>query len=202
MSTIALPVAFQPQSCLLRLQTNQRVNASPFGGSEQAVDMLNDRWLMDIELPESSQAYGAQVEAFIAAMRGQTNVCALYHFARTVPNGTASTVASTWTVSNASQGASSITITASAAQSGKTLLAGDLLSVGAQLLMVSATCTANGSGVMVVTLVNRLRTAISGSPYAVLASPTQLFRLLSAGNVTYERARASGVSLQFGEYIA
>ena len=69
MSTITWPVSLVPKTASLRLQTVQRVHASPFGGSEQTVDLLNDRWLLSLTL--SARAgfdKGAQIEAFIAAL--------------------------------------------------------------------------------------------------------------------------------------
>ena len=198
MSTITLPVAFQPKSVHMTLMANQRVNASPFGGSELSVDLLNDRWLMEIELPDSSQAYGAQIEGFIAAMRGQVNVCALYHFARSAPLGTAR---GTILVNGAvAQGASSIAIDGISPSTG-TLLAGDILGIGSQLFMVAADVTAV-AGAATVSIANRVRTAIADNAAVTWNAPTALFRLLSASGVTFERARASGVSLVFGEYIA
>src|SRR5205085_9264189 len=44
------PTSLKPTSARLTLQTNQRLNASPFGGSEQAIDMLNDRWMLSLTL--------------------------------------------------------------------------------------------------------------------------------------------------------
>ena len=61
MSAVALPVPFAPNSCSLKLSVNQRVNASPFGGSEQAVDLLNDRWLMSLDVPAGYSAQGAAI---------------------------------------------------------------------------------------------------------------------------------------------
>jgi hypothetical protein len=198
MSTISLPSSFDPQSCQLTLRANQRVNASPFGGSEQAVDMLNDRWVMDVDLPESTQDAGAAIEAFIAAMRGQTNVVALYHFARSVPRGTArGTILLNGAVS---QGASSIVVDGISPSTG-TILAGDVLGVGGQLLMAAADATASGGGATI-TLVNRVRTALSDNAAVTWNAPTALFRMLSTTGVSYFRARATGPSFTFGEYIA
>jgi hypothetical protein len=64
------------------LQTNQRAGAAPGGGSEQVVDMLNDR--LDV-LPDSAGEQvraAAAVEAFLASFRGQVNTGDLWHFAR------------------------------------------------------------------------------------------------------------------------
>jgi len=197
MSAIALPSAFRPASCQLRMYTNQRVFASPFGGSEQSTDMLQERWLMDIELPESTPAQGAQIEAYLAAMRGQVNNSELYHFARSAPLGTAR---GTMLLSSAvSQGASSIAIDGISPSTG-TLLAGDLLGVGGQLLQVAADVTASG-GAATVSLVNRVRAALADNAAVQWSAPTAPFRLLSHSGVTYFRARSSGVTLAYGEVI-
>lgn len=201
MTVLTWPSGLQPSRFRLDLQTSQRVNASPFGGSEQAVDLLNDRWLCSMELPRKSFAAAAAIEGFLANFRGQNNTVGIWHMARTVPYGTASTTASTWVVSNASQGASSLTLTAGAGQSGQTLLVGDLFSVGSLLFMVGATCTASGAGVLTVPIVNRLRSAISGSPYALLSSPLAYFRLLNSGGIGYAELSSDAVALTFGEAI-
>ena len=131
MSTITLPTAFKPRTCRLEMQTSQRVNASPFGGSEQAIDLLNDRWMLSCELPPCTQENAAALEAFIGALRGQTNTVNLWHFTRPAPRGT---IAGAKTLSaGAAQGAASVSITATG-----TLLAGDLIGISGLLLMVAA----------------------------------------------------------------
>lgn len=108
MSVVTLPAQFKPHSCQLTQSVNQRVSAAPFGGSEQAIDLLNDRWLLSCELPNQLNSEGAWREAFIGALRGQVNVVNLYHFARKAPRGT---VRGTLTLNAAAaQGASSIVV--------------------------------------------------------------------------------------------
>jgi hypothetical protein len=174
MSIVTWPASLYPATARLTLQTNQRVHASPFGGSEQAVDMLNDRWLMAIEFPTRKARYGAAVEAFIASLRGQSNTVGLWHFMRPAPRGT---MRGTPTLpSGASQGAGSIVIQSDA--------------------------TANGSGVLTATLVNRLRIALSGGAAVSWDRPTTQFRLLSTSGQQYTPGRADPVSCDFGEAIA
>ena len=151
----------------------------------------------DARLARGDRA-GAAIEAFIAAMRGQTNVVALYHFARSVPRGTArGTILLNGAVS---QGASSIVVDGISPSPG-TILAGDVLGVGGQLLMAAADATASGGGATI-TLVNRVRTALSDNAAVTWNAPTALFRMLSTTGVSYFRARATGPSFTFGEYIA
>lgn len=198
MSLISLPSTFKASACELTLSVNQRVNASPFGGSEQAVDLLNDRWLMSVELPECAPVDGRWREAWIASMRGQVNWVALYHFQHPYPTGTAR---GTMLVNGAvAQGASSISIDGISPSTG-TLFAGDLLGVGGQLFMVAADVTASG-GAASVSIVNRVRAAISDNSAVTWNKPTALFRLLSSSGVRYTPGLGSALSLQFGEYIA
>lgn len=197
MSTITVPTQFAPRACTFTLNVNQRVNAAPFGGSEQAIDLLNDRWLCSVELAPQYNANAAYIEAFIAALRGQTNTCALWHFTRPAPRGT---VRGTLTLgSSAAQGAASLTISGCSPTNG-TLLAGDMLGVGGLLLMVAADATASG-GSITVTLANRLRTAQSSGAAVTWNKPTTPFRLLATSGVQYTPGVASPVSFDFGEKI-
>ncbi len=198
MSTITRPTQFIPRACSLMLATNQRVSASPFGGSEQAVDMLNDRWMMSCDLPPASHGNAAWLEAFIGSMRGQVNVVALYHFARPQPRGTAR---GTMLINGAvAQGASSIAIDGISPSTG-TLLAGDMLGVGGQLFMVAADVTASG-GAATVTIVNRVRTAIADNASVTWDRPTTLFRLVSSPSVAFAPGLATPTGFDFAEAIS
>lgn len=198
MSLIAWPTGLRPASMALALQANQRVHASPFGGSEQAVDLLNDRWALSMTLPARTQAEAAAVEAWLASMRGMVNTVALWHFVRPVPRGT---MRGSPTLNGAhSAGAASIAITGGTASG--TLLAGDMLGLGGLLLMVAADVTLNGSGAGTVTLVNRLRAAQSGGAAITWNKPTAPFRLASSGvSISYSPGLGEAVSLDLLEAI-
>ena len=110
MSTITWPASLVPKTASLRLQTVQRVHASPFGGSEQTVDLLNDRWMLSLTLTQRAGFdWGAKAEAFIAALRGQTNTVALWHFARPTVRGTLASA----TCATVAQGADAVVLTGS-----------------------------------------------------------------------------------------
>lgn len=198
MAIITLPSPFDVSRCSFKLNTNQRVHASSLSLSEQAVDMLSERWTVSLDLAVNTHARAAQAEAFVASMRGQTNIVALYHVARPQPRGTiagAKTLAAA-----AAQGAASVSITATG-----TLLAGDMFNVatptgGVLLLIAAADCTSVG-GVITVPMGNRLRVALASGAAVTTSQPTALFRLLSAGDVVYVRGMAEGTTLEFGEYI-
>jgi hypothetical protein len=197
MSLITLPAQFVPRACQLTLASNQRVAASPFGGSEQAIDLLNDRWLLSCELPAAHRLNSAWRGGFIGAMRGQVNSVNLWHFAHPQPGGTVR--GSLTLAANAAQGAASITVSGCSPANG-TLLAGDMLGVGGLLLMVASDCTATG-GSITVPLANRLRAAKSAGTAVVWDKPTAPFRLLSTNGVHYAPGVSDPVSFDFGEAI-
>ena len=194
MSTIAWPTGLMPAAFMMRLATTQRVFAAPLGGSEQAVDLLNDRWVCSLTLAaRAGFDRGAQIEAFIAAMRGQTNTVNLWHFARPSVRGTLDAA----TCGAASQGASAVTLTVTGT---KTLKAGDMLGIGGLLLQVAADASITTSGS--VTLVNRLRAAISGGSAVTLTRPTAAFRFASPdAGLSYRPGQSEPVALDFVEAI-
>ena len=190
MTTITWPSGLHPRAFSMRLSTVQRVHASPLGGSEQAVDLLNDRWLISLEIPASRHTTMAALEAFIAAMRGQTNTVSLYHFGAPTPRGTLASA----TAASAAQGASAVVLTGIG-----TLKAGDLLGISGLLLQVASDVTV-GTGTTV-PIVNRLRTAVSGT--VTLSQPAVTCRLVGTPSVQYlGGAFTDAVPLEFSEAIA
>lgn len=196
MTVIALPTGFCPNQFSMRLATVQRAHSSPFGGSEQVVDMLNDRWVTSMTLPNKLHSDAAKYEAFAAALRGMTNTVDLYHFVRQVPRGT---MRGTPTVINLTlQGSSYVVINAAV---GTTLLAGDLVGIGGLLLMVAFDTGADPGGSMGITLVNRLRRDIAAGTPVVWDRPSIPFRMTSSSAVQYIPGYAEGLGLDFSEAI-
>lgn len=197
MSLITYPTQLVPSSCIFTLATSQRVNASPFGGSEQAVDLLNDRWTCSLSQDVVEFTTAPYIEAFIGAMRGQTNWAPIYHFARPAPRGTAR---GTILVNGAvAQGASSIAVDGISPSTG-TLLAGDMLGVGGMLFMVASDVTAV-AGAATVQITSRVRTAIVDNAAVTWDKPTTLFRLLSTSGVQYSGAAVESMTFDFGEKL-
>lgn len=196
MADVAWPSDIKPRTATLRMAVNQRVFASPWGGSEQVADYANDRWLMSVELPVRRHSDAAAIEALLLGLRGMTRTVALWHFARPALRGTLT--GSRTLATSAAQGASTISITAG---SGHTLKAGDMLGLDGLLLMVREDCAESG-GTITVPLVNRLRRAVvSGSPLT-LAAPTADFRLTSEASVQHAASLAQVVALDFAEAVA
>ena len=198
MSLITLPVKFVPRSCALRLSVNQLAHAAPYGGSEQVIDLLNDRWMLSCELSENIRADAGWREGFVGALRGKVNTVALYHFTRPLPLGT---LRGSLTLSaSAVQGAASVVLTGGSPATG-TLLAGDLIGVSGLLLQVASDCTA-AAGVITVPLVNRLRKALASGAAVTWDRPTAAFRMMSNSGVGTLPDMTGALSFDFAEAIA
>lgn len=190
------PASIEPITCRMVMQTSQIVNAAQNGGSEQVVDLLADRWMCYLTLPQAYPADARAIEAFVARFRGQVNTVNLWHFASPTTQGT---ISGSPTVSGAhSLGASTLEIQAAA---GETVKAGDMLGAGGLLLMVAEDATADGSGVLTVTLTNRLRTALADGAEVTLTKPTAAFRLLACSGVGYVGALSDEVTMTLGEAV-
>lgn len=197
MSEIVLPDGFCPNAFTLWQITNQRVFASPYGGSEQALDMGNDRWGIYLTLPNRKFPDAARVEAFIAALRGMTNTVRLYHWARKVPRGT---MRGTPTAQAANAGTQALILNTVA---GATLEAGDMIGLAGLLLQVASPTVADGAGAMPVTVVNRLRVPVPPGSAVTWDRPTALFRQSSqSARVQYIPGYAPEVPFDFVEVVS
>jgi hypothetical protein len=169
--TIAFPDFFEdPSEFSLDLVVSQLANASPYGGSEQVIDKENDRWYATVSITPRTHDDAADVEAWIGSMRGMVNVFQLYHLQRPEPRGTMRG-APTAQAAAAGQGIVRINTTA-----GATLRAGDMIGAAGLLLRVGAYCVADGSGLLVVPVVNRLRKALTNGVPVVWDRPSAPFR--------------------------
>jgi hypothetical protein len=195
MTAFALPTWFGADGFSLSLSTVQRAFASPFGGSEQVVDLGNDRWNATLSASPRTNAEAAGLEALIASMRGMTNTIAVYHLLRPQPRGTMRGSPST---NGVAVGAQSILIFTTV---GATLLMGDMFGAGGLLFQVAADCTADGSGNLTVPIVNRVRRTLAASTPVVWDKPTVPFRLVSKPVVQFVPGYAQGVVLDLVEAV-
>lgn len=195
--SIAWPTGVRPNAFMLRLQTNQRTFASSFGGSEQTLDMLQDRWVASLALPPTTKPQrAAELEAFLNAMRGQTQVCYLHHFRRPTPRGTMRGDPTLHLPMYVGDGGLYL-MTAP----GASLLVGDMFGVGGLLLQARQDSYAGGDGVMLVNIVNRARKAIAAGAPIVWDRPAAPFRMVSPVGVQFMPGYAEGVSLDFVEAV-
>lgn len=195
MTDIALPRSFRVESFSMSLKSMQRAFASPFGGSEQVIDMLNDRWEISLSIPHRGADLQISIEAYINAMRGMTNTSLLWHMQRPQPRGTM-------------RGAPDCQVTAAGSgqvliygAAGETLLAGDMIGIQGLLLQVREDAVADGSGHLIAKLVNRTRKFIPEGSAVTWDRPTAPFRLVSRPFVQFVPGYAQGVDFDFVEAI-
>lgn len=195
MTDIALPRSFRPESFSMSLSSTQRSFASPFGGSEQVIDLLNDRWMISLHIPQRGCDLQIGIEAYINAMRGMTNTSNLWHMQRPQPRGT---MRGTPDCQVTAAGSGQVLVYCTA---GDTLLAGDMIGIQGMLLQVREDAVADGSGHLIAKLVNRTRKFIPEGSTVTWDRPTAPFRLISRPFVQFVPGYAQGVDFDFAEAI-
>lgn len=152
MTTLAWPSAWEPAACSLTLESNRRLYRSPISKRPHSVDLLGEFWVLRVSMGAVYRRDSGAIEAYFDRLRMGDDITA-HHFARPAPAGT---MRGTPTLSGvALQGARSFTLNGAGA--GATLKAGDRLSCTGELFEVREDATANGSGVITFTTVNRVR---------------------------------------------
>lgn len=194
-----------PSSILVATMTWGQVRrdltyTSIFGS--QAVEISPPLWSVSMEAQPLKEISSGAWKSLIVGLKGKTNNLALWDFLRPAPAGT---MRGTMTLnSNAAQGATSLSIIA-ATEISKTLLQGDMLGLGSgatrQVVMVTADATADGAGIISVTVEPQIRTAGTAGNAVVWDKPTALFRRVdSKASWNYSIGKmASGFALDLIE---
>jgi hypothetical protein len=147
---------------------------SAFGS--QGVEVSPPLWGCQITTDQMYEADSGEWKALLLLLRGQTNQLLLWDIARPAPIGT---MRGTLVLNGGhAQGAVTLSIV-DATQAGTTLKAGDWLGIGTatqQLVMVTADATANGSGVISVTVEPPLRAAHLTGATVTWDKPKAYFR--------------------------
>lgn len=166
--------AFIPETMDWGPLDNDRAFESPFNGAVQTASLPGTRWTVALNFPWHKPAERPALEAFLAKCRREHRI-AMWHLKRPLPRGTCNLTGVTLGAALA-QFATQATLAGCGA--GKTLLAGDMLGLpGNVLLMVAEDATANGSGVMVVKFTHMVRTAQALGAAVTLNKPTAVFMI-------------------------
>jgi hypothetical protein len=179
-----LPSRFEAE-----LRGSVLVSVSPLTGSVSTLEIPGARWVFRLGYDPAYFGEQAEREALWSAVRGQANRLALYHFARPAPRGTmrgSPTLGAT-----AAAGATTINISGSG-----TLLAGDMLGIGGQLVQV----VANTSSLSSTQIQPAIRTSRSGGTPVVWDKPTSTFLLMTPGvSVPYGPALGDAFEVELME---
>lgn len=200
MSTIDWPTSdvFRPAHFEIALRSNVLISASQFTGSIQTVEVPGARWVIAMQLDPAEWSGQAVREGILSQIAGQANRVALWHFARPAPRGTmrgSPTLSAT-----AAAGATTLSIMTTALA---TLLAGDMVKVGSQLVQVVTDATADGAGAMSASIRPALRAQVASGSAVTWDRPTGLFLLTQQEvRVPYQPGMGGEISLEFVEVFA
>lgn len=165
-----------PDSFTLEIRSNAYVSTSGADGSTRTVEVPGARWFIELGYPSSGDRNRRRkLEAYWGKVRGQVNRVQLWHFVRPAPVGT---MRGTPTISGAvAAGAVQFNINT---PTGNTLLAGDMLRIGQQLIMNTTDAT-SASNLLQVNSNVPLRAAASNLDAVIWDRPVATFMTQSAG---------------------
>lgn len=194
----------------MNIRQNLRTFVGPYTPTVQVLDLLGERWGITMTLAPTTARdpiTAAALEAFFDRLRGQVNIITIGHLKLTVPQGTMrGSVAAQWK-NNAAANATwknNAAVTANwstgepvtrtavgqlgntvtiGAPTGRTLLAGDLIGIGGQLVRVMANATADAGGNLAVEFAPRARQAIPIGAAVTWNAPTANFILKPGSQV-------------------
>ena len=181
MTTYAWPstAPWRPRMFELRIMPNLRSFTGPYTPTTQVLDLLGERWAARLDMvPTNDPVVAAAREAFFDRLKGMAHLVSLWHQRLPVPQGSlrgSPTVAAT-----VAQLANTASVQTTA---GATVLAGDMLGLGGQLVRVMADAVADGAGVLAIEFQPRARTSIASGATVAWLRPTANFMVRSDGGV-------------------
>jgi len=177
LAAIDWPEEFCPSAIVWGSRTGRTAWTSPYTGQIQSISYAADSWLVNVSLPPlvRDDAAGKR-EAFFAQAASSGRILRLYHFARPIPHGTLR--GSPVTTTTVAAGVREIEIEGT---TGATLVGGDMIKIGNQLLMVAYQgATFSGTpGRAMVPLVMPLRAPITAGAAVTWDKPRADFKLLN-----------------------
>jgi len=203
MSILTIPAGLK----IRRVEWGQRRYDLDFNGGDTGVSQVRilapSRWYAAIVCPDYlTSAEAAVWRDLILRLQGRVNQLAVWDMANPLPRGT---MRGTPTLnSSAAAGATTLSINGGVGQAGTTLLTGDWIGVGSgstrQLVAAAADATANGTGVISVTISQPMRVAQAGGATVTLDRPTCLMRQTGSDSTwSFERQTRTGHTLDLLE---
>lgn len=185
MNTYAWPFKkiFLPKQMNWGAESRTLSAESLLSGSVQTSGTPGKRWKVGLNLPPSSykvRANRMEIEGFLDRLNGKEHRVTLWHMGRKGPGGYGFPMGNinlngVTVISATAQFASILTLGGCGANT--VLAAGDFFSVAGQLIMNPAMAQANGSGVMVLPQITRLRSTLAAGQPVTLLRPTATFVL-------------------------
>lgn len=193
MAAYDLPDDFLPASARIWLEEAVLGATSPLTGDSQVRSLASHKWRMTIDYPPARHEDAAPREAFWNKV-GLSNTVRVWHPRWPSPRGTMR--GSPKLNASASKGATSLVILTTA---GATLFAADCIGVGDQLVQVTADATADGSGVLTVSVLPKLRVAQAINTPIVWDHARVEMRVLASIEHPYAPGYAPGITVDLRE---
>ena len=196
--TVALP---RPASFSFGLLSPSVVYTSPLSGAVQTASLPGARWTARMQWPDMSRATSAELEALLATLRGRANRLVLWNLGRPALRGAGG---GTPVVNGAGQTGSTVNISGLPNNLTGWALPGDMVGVGGELKMVTASVNSNGSGQAAMSVEPPLRASPSNGSAIVVTRPTARF-VAAEPQVQWNYVRptlASGHELELIEAFA
>ncbi|QEZ47180.1 hypothetical protein [Cupriavidus oxalaticus] len=172
MATLDWPLDLVPAKVAWGLQSNTETFTSPLNRSMQTVERPGARWKVTLEFPPKNDADRGRLEAFLAALGGMAGRFTLWPHARPGSSMYSPLVNGTMTDFK-------VLPTKSWPASTLVLRAGDYLSAGGELKLVTADVTSNGSGLASVPVAPAFRKAPANNSAITLDKPRATMMLVS-----------------------
>lgn len=184
MSIIALPVALKyslERGAGFGQRRYDLMGQSEESGTQRARLYAPPRWTLKLAQPDWLSLQDSGIwKSLIAQLRGRVNVLSAWDIGNPIPLGTFRGTPTLKTTT--AKGATSMAISGGGGQAGKTFLPGDMIAIGSglgtsQLVMITATATADGAGDVTVTFEPSMRTGFTAGAAITYDKPLAYFRL-------------------------
>jgi hypothetical protein len=192
MATFDWPSVLTPRSVSWGITKAGVQFRSPMAGSIESVEFPGQFWTCSVTLPEFTLSEGGQAEAFFSRLAGGSDRVRVPYWRRLIPRGT---LRGTPTLSlAAARGDLTLSIVANGG-----LLSGDMVGVAGQLFQCFSDCTPS-AGILVVPLVNRVRSVLAAGSPVTWFQPTCTMLLPSMSNAApAEPGRSLGLAIDLEE---
>lgn len=198
MTVIVMPTDLRPRRFSWGQRRNDMIFQSPFGSQGQ--EIMSPWWTASMSLDPFPEAISGRWKSLLLELEGQKNQLSLWDMSRPVPKGTMR--GSPTVYAGMTRGSKSLSLHTGVASC--TLEPGDLLGIGLglsqQVVMVTQSAVANGSGDITFSFQPALRNDFSSGTTMTWDRPRALFRSQTPDfGWSYETAVVSGFSLNFIE---
>lgn len=194
MTTITLPASPKPQTMMWRLVQPAQNNISTWTGARQVLASGRGWWECQITYPPivGTANFNAW-RAFMALMRGTANDVQI-----PVDTASQSVISSTMLVNGANQTGRNINVYG-LPNSTAILKAGQFVTIGNQLLQLTADVTSNGSGQATLSFEPAIRVAPADNAVVEFKNPYALMYMLEEASYSVEPGYVYNLSLNMRE---